>query len=147
VAAAASQLRIFLGGRAERLLLRAAPGDLADLRPDERISLAGLSSPESGIVSGDVVEAYVEIASVESLVEDYLLDRVAHENDANVVMHVVGHDIVREVPPLWREAAVLPILLAADLAEHRRPREQARAAELMGALRGDEARARRDGRG
>jgi excisionase family DNA binding protein len=145
VAEAAAQIRVLLGGRAERVLLRASPRDLADLRDDDRMSIAGLSSPSSGIVSGDVVEGYLEAEHVAPVIGDYLLDPVPHEDEANVVLHVVAGDVVSEVPALWRDAGALSILVAADLAELRRPREQARAVELMAALR-DGAPAREDGR-
>jgi excisionase family DNA binding protein len=147
VEAAAAQLRVSLGGRAERVLLRAAPRDLADLRADDRIFPAGLSSPDAGIVGGDVVEGYLESEDMEAVARDYLLDQVPHDNEANVVLHLVPGDIVIGVPALWRDAASLPIVLAADLAEHRRPREEARAVEIMAALRDAEARARQDGHG
>jgi excisionase family DNA binding protein len=147
VEAAAAQLRVSLGGRAERVRLRAAARDLVDLRADHRIFPAGLSSPDSGIVGGDVVEGYLEGDDMEAVARDYLLDQVRHDNEANVVLHLVPGDIVIGVPALWRDAASLPILLAADLAEHRRPREQARAVEIMAALGDAQARAREDGHG
>lgn len=135
IAEAAAELRVLLGNRADRVLLHASPRDLADLRNDHRLALAGLSSPDSGIVAGDLVEGYLDAASRDALVDDYLLDQVMREADANVILHVVPDDVAQQAPELWRSAAaMLPLLLAADLAEHRRPREQARAADLVAEL-------------
>ena len=109
------------------------PRDLADLRGDKRLALAGLSRPQSlGIVAGDIVEGYVEAAGLDELVDLYLLEEVQREDDANVILHVVPDDVAIKRRNFWRDAAaLLPLLLAADLAEHRRPREQARAADLV----------------
>jgi hypothetical protein len=100
-------------------LYRAAPADLPGLREDARLALSGLSAA-GGIAAGDVVEGYVGQDLVDRLVEDHLL--VAAQNDANVILHVVAPDRVANVRS--------PLLLAADLAEHRGPREELRAAEL-----------------
>jgi hypothetical protein len=134
IAHVAAELRVLLGNRAIRLLLRASPRDLADLRGDDHLALAGLSRPESGIVAGDMVEGYVDAARLAAFVDYYLLDSVQREDDANVVLHVVSDDVARQAPELWRAAARLPLVLAADLEEHRRPREQARAAALLANL-------------
>ena len=135
IAEAAAELRVLLGNRAGRVLLHASSQALADLRNDDRLALAGLSSPASGIVAGDLVEGYIDAAGFEALVDVYLLDHVLRDADANVILHVVPDEVAKQAPHLWRAAAaVLPLLLAADLAEHRRPREQARAAELVAEL-------------
>lgn len=134
IAEAASRLRALLGNRADRVLLHASPRDLGDLRDDGRLALAGLSSPDSGVVAGDLVEAYLDAANLDALLDHYLLDKVQREADANVILHVVPDDVAQQAPDLWRAAAGLPLLLAVDLAEHRRPREQARAADLVAEL-------------
>jgi excisionase family DNA binding protein len=115
----AVSLRSMLRNRAERRLLRAAPEDLADLRSHKRWgALVDLGA--SGIASGDV-EAYVDDSDVDRLVKDYLLVDAGRE--ANVVLHVIPDG---QYPfPNSR------LRLAADLAEHRGPREEARAAELL----------------
>jgi excisionase family DNA binding protein len=112
-------LRSVLRNRAGRRLLRAAPADLADLRADERWAMI-VDLGSSGIASPDV-EGYVAESLVEGVLRDYLL--VEADRDANVVLHVVSD---RQYPyPDSR------LRLAADLAEHRGPREEARAAELL----------------
>ena len=124
VRATALLLRSLLRKRAERRLYRASPRDLPDLRDDDRIVLSGLSHSRSGIASGDVVEGYVVVDSLDGLVNDYVLTRVSAEKSASVVLHVGS-----TLPGGGDDMA--PLLVAADLAEHRRPREEARAAELV----------------
>lgn len=115
----AVSLRSMLRNRAERRLFRAVPADLADLRSDERWA-ALVDFAASGIASGDV-EAYVAESDVDRLVKDYLL--VDADREANVVLHVTSD---RQYPfPNSR------LRLAADLAEHRGPREEARVAQLL----------------
>ncbi|MCE0536765.1 helix-turn-helix domain-containing protein [Kineosporia rhizophila] len=117
-------LRSLLRNRAQRQLWRASVRDLVDLREDRRIALSGLSDPRSGIASGDLVEGYVAVGQVEAVAQDYLLVQERAEAKANVVLHVGS------LGPAGGEDRGL-LLLAADLAEYRRPREEARAAELL----------------
>jgi excisionase family DNA binding protein len=124
VGSAASLLRSLLRNRAERRLYRASPRDLAGLRDDDRVVLSGLSHPRSGIASGNFVEGYIAAHDIEAVVHDYLLSPAIVDRDANVVLHATSADIPRT-------ADMAPLLLAGDLAEHRRPREEARAAELL----------------
>jgi excisionase family DNA binding protein len=122
----AGRLRSLLGGRARRRLFRVSARDRADLRGDDRVALSGVSLPASGIASADVVEAYVADHLFESLVDDFLLVGAGHR-DADVVLHVVDPAALRHrevVPASW-------LLLAADLAEHQRPRETARAVQVV----------------
>lgn len=135
IARVAGELRMLLGNRAVRLPLRASPRDLADLRQDDRLALAGLSSPDSGIAAGDIVEGYIDAVGLDAVVDDYLLEQVQREDDANVILHVVPDNVAKASPKLWRDAAAgAPLLLAVDLAEHLRPREQARAADIVAAM-------------
>lgn len=116
----AAALRKLLRNRAERRLYRAASSDLPDLRSDRRLQLAGLSR-DSGLASGDIVEAYVHDDALASVIDDYLLSPAA--SGGNVVLH--------EVPA---DQAIYPeslLLLAADLVEHGGPREEKRAFELV----------------
>jgi excisionase family DNA binding protein len=115
----AAVLRRVLGNRARRLQLRAAPADLADLRRDRRWQSL-LASADSGIASMDV-EGYVAESDAASLVRDHLL--VSSDADPNVIAHVV--------PSGHRGYSNSRLQLAADLAEHRSPREEARAAHLL----------------
>jgi excisionase family DNA binding protein len=112
-------LRSVFRNRAQRRLLRAAPADLVDLRADDRWAML-VDLGASGIASPDV-EGYLAESLVKGILKDYLL--VESERDANVVLHVVSDG---QYPyPHSR------LRLAADLAEHRGPREEARAAELL----------------
>lgn len=124
VRATAKALRSLLRKRAERRLFRASPRDLPDLRQDDRVVLSGLSHPRSGLASGDLVEGYVAVDGLDGLVNEYLFSRAKAEKGSNVVLHVGS--IVPD-----GDDAMASLLLAADLAEHRRPREEARAAELL----------------
>lgn len=112
-------LRSVLRNRAGRRLLRAAPADLADLRADERWAMI-VDLGSSGIASPDV-EGYLAESLVKGVLKDYLL--VESDRDANVVLHVVSDGHYPYPDSRLR--------LAADLAEHRGPREEARAAELL----------------
>lgn len=112
-------LRWMLRNRARRCLYRAAPADLADVRADDRWS-ALVESAATGIASGDV-EGYLPESDVAGVVKDFLL--VEGAGDANVVVHVI--------PSEQHPFPDSKLRLAADLVEHRRPREEARAAELL----------------
>lgn len=112
-------LRSMFRNRAERRLLRAAPADLADLRADERWAVL-VDLGASGIASADV-EGYLVESEVHGIVRDYLL--IDADSDANVVLHVI--------PDAQHPYPDSRLRLAADLAEHRGPREEARAAELL----------------
>jgi excisionase family DNA binding protein len=112
-------LRSVLRNRAGRRLLRAAPADLADLRADERWAMM-VDLGSSGIASPDV-EGYLAESLVEGILKDYLL--VEADRDANVVLHVVSDGQYPYPDSRLR--------LAADLAEHRGPREEVRAVELL----------------
>lgn len=112
-------LRSVLRNRAGRRLLRASPADLADLRADERWAMI-VDLGSSGIASLDV-EGYLAESLVKGVLKDYLL--VESDRDANVVLHVVSDG--QHPYPDSR------LRLAADLAEHRGPRDEARAAELL----------------
>jgi len=122
---AVSLLRSWLRNRAERRLFRASPRDLPDLRDDARIALSGLSHPRSGIASGDLVEGYVAAGDIDPVVNDYVLSSVAADKDSNVVLHVASAVLADNI------GHISALLLAADLAEHRRPREEARAVALL----------------
>jgi excisionase family DNA binding protein len=115
----AVSLRSMFRNRARRQLLRAAPADLADLRADDRWALL-VDLGAGGIASADI-DGYLGESDVDGVVRDYLLVEAA--SDANVVLHVI--------PDVQYPYPESRLRLAADLAEHRGPREEARAAELM----------------
>ena len=115
----AVSVRSVLRNRAERRLLRAAPADLADLRADDRWAML-VDLGASGLASADV-EGYLGRSELARVVRDYLL--VDAGSDANVVLHVI--------PDAQYPYPDSRLRLAADLAEHRGPREEARAAELL----------------
>ena len=112
-------LRSVFRNRAHRRLLHAAPADLADLRADERWAMI-VDFGAGGIASADV-EGYVEESDMDAVMKDYLL--VDADRDANVVLHVIP-----EAQYAYPDSR---LRLAADLAEHRGPREEARAAQLL----------------
>jgi excisionase family DNA binding protein len=125
VHALAVLLRAWLGMRAERRRYRVSPGDLTDLRKDGRLVQSGVSHPRSGISAGDVIEGYVGVSHIDEIVLDYLLSSVTSGREANVILHVVADGMPRaaDVHGL--------LVLAADLVEHRGPREEARAFDLL----------------
>lgn len=125
VRALATLLRAWFRNRAERRLYHASPADLPDLRGDVRFAVSGLSHPLGGIASGDVAEGYVAAVDIDAVVADYLLSAFARDQDANVVAHVVSDGVA------GRLRDVAPLLVAADLADHARPREEARAVALL----------------
>lgn len=115
----AMSLRSVLRNRAQRRLFHVASADLDDLRADGRWAML-VALGASGIASADV-EGYLAESDLDRVVKDYLL--VDEDRDANVVIHVV--------PDGQHSHPDSSLRLAADLAEHRRPREEARAAELL----------------
>lgn len=116
-------LRSWLSSRAERRTFRASPHDLADLRSDARLIVSGVSHPMSGISASDITEGYVQASDLQALVRDLLLLE-APDGRGNAILHVTQEPV----------GEVSAMLLAADLAEYRSPRENRRAVELIGAL-------------
>lgn len=115
-------LRASFRNRASRELRKAASADLPSLREDLRWAApGGLSAAASDIGAADIAEGYLVEEDAQSLSDDFLL--VPAERDANVVLHVLAEG--RRPYPESR------ILVAADLAEHRGPREERRAVELL----------------
>lgn len=115
----AASLRSVFRKRAERRMFRAAAADLPDLRSDVRWAMVVDLGP-SGIAAADV-EGYLAEAQVDGVARDYLL--VDADSDANVVLHVI--------PDGQHPYPGSRLRLAADLAAHRRPREDALAVELL----------------
>jgi excisionase family DNA binding protein len=115
----ASVLRAVLRNRARRELRKAANADLPALREDPRWK--SISSPAaSGIASTDV-DGYISCQDLKPLAEEFLL--MPAGSDANIVIHVL--------PQEQKAYPGSKLLLAADLAEQRGPREELRAAELL----------------
>ena len=115
----ASALRLMFRNRADRVLRKAAAADLHGLREDARWQ--SLASPAiSGIASSDV-DGYLAGRDVDSLSRDFLL--MPADSDANVVIHVL--------PEGQQAYPQSKLLLAADLADQRGPREELRAGELL----------------
>jgi excisionase family DNA binding protein len=128
IADVARLLREMLAKRAERQVFRANTLDLPDLRADARLVLSGLNDPRAEIAAGDIVEGYVTHADLEHLIRDYLLTPAVGESSrqqANVVLHASVRSVPRPAPLL---------LVAADLADHRTPREESRAIEILNDL-------------
>jgi excisionase family DNA binding protein len=112
-------LRSLLRNRAQRELRKAADADLPALREDLRWESV-ISPAASGIASADL-DGYVSSKDLKPLAEEFLL--MPAGADANVVIHVLPEG--QKVYPGSK------LLLAADLAEQRGPREELRAAELL----------------
>ncbi len=64
-------------------------------------------------------------ADLDAVVADYLLSSVVRDQDANVVAHVVSDGVAGRLGDVAR------LLVAADLADHARPRGEARAVVLL----------------
>jgi hypothetical protein len=121
-------LRSWLTSRAQRRRLSAP--DAQALRSDARIVLSGLTDERTSLSADGDVEGYVRADNADAVIRDHLLIDAAPS--ADVVLHV---------SPLLPEAPAPLLLVAADLAEHDRPRELARARERIGdwsATRGGE---------
>jgi excisionase family DNA binding protein len=115
----ASALRLLFRNRAARELRNAAAADLPKLREDPRWQ--SLMSPAlSGIASLNI-DGYLAVRDVKPLSRAFLLMRA--DPGANVVIHVLP-----EGQKVYPESK---LQVAADLAEHRGPREELRAAELL----------------
>lgn len=115
----ASALRLLFRNRSEVVARKAALADLPRLREDMRWE--SLVSPAaSGIASMDV-DGYLNADNVAGVSRDHLL--VPAAADANVVIHVL--------PRGQKSYPESKLLLAADLADQRGPREERRAAELL----------------
>lgn len=115
----AVSVRAIFRNRAQRLPLRAAAADLDDLRADERWAL--IVDPGAGGIASADIEGYLEESDVDGVMKDYLL--VDADRDANVVLHVISDNQYAYPDSRLR--------LAADLAERRGPRDEARAAQLL----------------
>jgi hypothetical protein len=112
-------LRSLFRNRAKRQLRETAIADLAGLRDDARWT-SFISPAASGIASTDV-EGYLAAGDVKPLEQDFLL--MPADSEVNVIIHVLSRG--QKAYPGSK------LLLAAALAEHRGPREELRAAELL----------------
>lgn len=114
-----------LARRADKVLLSASPSDLAGLREDHRLRLAGVSHPDSRLLSGLELEAYVARSDLTGIIKDWFLLPPEPGTRPNVTIRAA--DVVPdEIPPL---------ALAADLADRPGSREQQAAFEIIGGLR------------
>lgn len=129
VCAAAAMLRSRFRNRAQRRQYRGAAADLDELQSDRRWR-ALLEPAIHGIASVNV-EGYIARDDELSLARDYLLVEV--DMEPNVIVHVVSSS--RSVP------VHSALLAAADLAEHRQPREELRAAVLLAEVFSSQVRA------
>ena len=112
-------LRAMLRNRARRELRKAARAGLPALREDPRWK--SIISPAASGIASTEVDGYVSSQDLKPLAEEFLL--MPANSGANVVVHVLPHG--QKAYPGSR------LLLAADLAEQRGPREELRAAELL----------------
>jgi excisionase family DNA binding protein len=115
----AAEIRAAFRNRAGLERCHVSPSDLPSLREDARWESL-VSSAVSGIASMEV-EGYVESGNVELLERDFLMRPRAES--ANVLIHVL--------PAGQKAYPESKLLLAADLADQRGPREELRAVELL----------------
>ncbi|MCK5892639.1 helix-turn-helix domain-containing protein [Aeromicrobium sp.] len=87
----------------------------------DRVRLSGVAIPSAGLSSGGLVEGYLLPGELESLVAEYWL--VPAEPGSGEVVGRVSSFVPERVPRL---------MVAADLADHRRSREVAAAERLIG---------------
>lgn len=114
----AALLRSWLPRRARAVDYQANASALGYLRDDRRIALSGISAPESFMSAQAELEGYVLERDAEDLVEDHYL---APGSRNNVRLHIVPE----------RLPDVSVGLIAADLADWHRPREDGQAARLL----------------
>lgn len=118
---AADVLRSWLPHRAARVAYELPADDLDRLRSDPRIALSGLSHPASRMQSMNIVEGYVLRSDLDRVrAEDFMAASGRSASPPNVILHVAD--------------APLPIsglLIAADLADHRGPREDAQVPDIV----------------
>jgi excisionase family DNA binding protein len=112
-------LRSWLRQRATLLALAAHASEVEGLLDDPRVVPSGISDLRSGMSAGHEVEGYVDRANVGPLMAEHLMAAVS---PPNVWLHVVD----RAVP----SPAPLGLVIA-DLADHDRPREDARVHDLL----------------
>lgn len=115
----ASALRLMFRNRAGRVLRKAADADLPGLREDVRWQ--SLANPAVSGIASSVLDGYLVASDLDPLSRAFLL--VPADRDANVVIHVL--------PKGQSAYPDSKLLLAADLADQRGPREELRAAELL----------------
>lgn len=111
-------LASWVASRASRQVFQSR--DAEALLDDPRFVRSGLSDERAGIASGGLVEGYVSLDDLHRVRRQYLLRPGG--SGSNVVLHVAP-----ELPP----SPVPMLVLAADLAEHDKPRELARARDMI----------------
>lgn len=112
------QVQAWMKSRGNASWWHADAESLANLA--KRVRLSGLASPRAGLSSGGAVEGYVVPAEVVSLVDEFWLVP-ADPGSGEVVLRVSG--FVPECVPR--------LMVAADLADHRRSREVAAAERVV----------------
>jgi hypothetical protein len=116
------ELGAWLVDRAEARHFRAQPGDLGDMREDNRLLATGVSHPDSGLLQAQEHEAYVVRQEFQDVVDDYML-MPSTPDKSNVILRVISGPVApRAVPRL---------LIAADLMDRGTAREHAAAREIV----------------
>lgn len=116
-----ARVSAWLADRAARVELALHPEDVAQLRPDRRLALSGISDPRAGLSSQAEVEAYVGRDDLGGLADDYFLDLAQRPDAPNVVLHVIEKPLA-EPPRLFS---------AADLFDRRGAREVRAGLEIV----------------
>jgi hypothetical protein len=115
-------LRSWLRRRARLLRLATPASEVTGLLNDARVVPSGISDPRSAMSAGHEVEGYVHPADVASLMAEHLMAEVT---PTNVWLHVVDRPVPSPAP--------LGLVIA-DLADHDRPREDARVRDLLASI-------------
>lgn len=114
-------LASWLRQRGERIVLRAHPDDLEDLRADSRAMLSGISDSRARLSATDTVEIWLRrFMDLERIRGEYLL---IDDPKGNVVLHRGGYHHEETHAPLG--------LVIADLADWNGPREDGRVLDLL----------------
>lgn len=117
----AALLSSWLRVRAEHHRLSAPASAIGALLADARLMRSGISDPRSGLASGREAEGYVHPFDFVSVVREFLL---VPSLAPNVFLHVADVQ--------WADGVPIGVV-AADLADHNGPREDAQVRRLLGA--------------
>jgi hypothetical protein len=79
--------------------MSASPRDLGALRDDSCLQLSGVSHPDSGLVAGPEIEAYVARAALPGVIKDWFLVPRSPGGRPKVLLHAA--DVLPyEIPPV-----------------------------------------------
>lgn len=115
--------------RGQKLLVRAHPGVLEEVRSDSRVVLTGASAPGHDVVDVGAVELYIASRDLHEFLDEYRI-RPADRGSANVTVAVP--------PDVWwpfnGERVAWPSVVAVDLFDSGEPRSARAARQLWARL-------------